>query len=1098
VAALETATILFSDVAASTELRTALGDDRADEVRRQHDAVIRAVLAQRDGHEVKHTGDGLMVAFSSAANAVSAAIEMQRGVARLAAELGTPLSIRIGLSAGDVERDGNDLFGLPVVQAARLCAEARPGQILVSDIARALAGSRGNIEFSSLGPRELKGLDTPLVVHEVPWAESAPAIVFPNAFVTTRPTALIGRDVELARVRETWARVAAGERRVVLLGGEPGVGKTRLITEVARSVYDDGGVVVLGRCDDAVPAPLRPVIEIVRHVLEHASEDVLGNLPESSRRILSGLARGEIEHGDGDPLARVHALHEAVDELLVALARTAPTLVVIDDLHWADPATVLLLRHIAGSMSASRSMVVGTYRDTDLDRTHAFAAALADLRRLATTERISLSGLDRAATTDLVAAWAGSAAPEAFVAAVFAETEGNPFFVEEVLRHLAESGAIRRGSDGEWRAERSLDQLGIPEGIRETVGRRLARLGEQANVLLSVAAVAGREFDADVVVRASGISETHTIEALQRAVRSGLVIEGDRFGAFMFAHALVRATLLDEMVTLRRVRLHQAIAESIEALRDGSLTEHVDALAYHYGEAAVAGCWEQAIYYHRLAADRAEAIGDPNGLESHLKAALEIQDAFGDPSASDEYELVHRLAWAMSNSLDPAAAHHYVDRAMRIAMDLGDTVLMARAITPLGNLFEYAGANAELVTRAESIRNMLPPGDSAARAIVGGLLASVRSVSLVTRDDWETNQRDADAAYAMAERTGSDGARGFTSIAVHNTLWGRWQPERSLAAARRIFELTRDPDDPVPRFEIGAAAGLVEFRWVASGQLRQMSSHLQLADRAAYERTLDIGESSASARLFRWVAGYLSLTRGTLALADGRLDETRAATERALELAPTVPNVMLGYHAQRWARRLETDTVDSELLEKIAPTVPFPHIEGLCALVRAERGHHDTAARILDDFAARPGSGVPWNSGQSATLRVLAETCAHIGHADLAAAIHPIVNLYEGQLFAAFNCVFTDGAADRALGQLAFALGNYDNAIERFHAAIGLETKFAAPALEARSRYWLARALLARNGNLDPQRARDELDRAAAIADERGLTGISRLIESIA
>lgn len=235
-----------------------------------------------------------------------------------------------------------------------------------------------------------------------------------------------------------------------------------------------------------------------------------------------------------------------------------------------------------------------------------------------------------------------------------------------------------------------------------------------------------------------------------------------------------------------------------------------------------------------------------------------------------------------------------------------------------------------------------------------------------------------------------------------------------------------------------------------------------------------------------------------MALAEGRIDDVRAATARAIELAPTVTNVVLGYHAQRWARRLETDTIDVGVLEPIAATVQFPHMQGLCALVHAERGDHDTAARMLDDFAARPGSGVPWNSGQSATLRAVAETCAHVGHAHLAAAIEPIVALYEGQLFAAFNCIFTDGAADRALGQLALVRGDHDTAIRRIESAIALEAKFGAPALEARSRYWLARALLARGAEADAQRAHDELERAAAIADERGLGGIRRLVASCA
>jgi class 3 adenylate cyclase len=230
----ETATVLFTDLVGSTALRQAVGDDAADELRHSHDRVLRDAVGAHGGHEVKATGDGLMVVFDSAVEAVAAAEAMQRGIDRLSRRAPAPIAIRVGLSAGDVVWEGYDCFGTPVVEARRLCDHANSGQILLGDVVRLLAGTRGGHEFRPVGALELKGLATPLAAAEVVWhvAEHAPPLPGPLAGPET--IGFVGRVDELERLWTAWKHARGGEKRLVFVSGEPGVGKTRLAAELAR------------------------------------------------------------------------------------------------------------------------------------------------------------------------------------------------------------------------------------------------------------------------------------------------------------------------------------------------------------------------------------------------------------------------------------------------------------------------------------------------------------------------------------------------------------------------------------------------------------------------------------------------------------------------------------------------------------------------------------------------------------------------------------------------------------------------------------------------------------------------------------------------
>ncbi|HEY5173635.1 MAG TPA: adenylate/guanylate cyclase domain-containing protein, partial [Acidimicrobiia bacterium] len=395
--------ILFTDLVGSTELASGIGDAAADELRREHFASLREALAATGGTEVKTIGDALMVSYPGAADALAGAVAMQRAVERHNRRLeGQRLEMRVGISVGDATLEDDDWFGTPVVEASRLCAAATGDQILVSDLVRALAGSRTEFDVISLGSRELKGLPAPLMVCEVEWRAPVDSTSVPlPPFVDTSPAfPFAGRNEVYETVLAAWKETVEGARQAVLVSGEPGIGKTRLVSELVRYAHQHGTTVLWGRCDEELSVPFEPFAEALRHYVACVPADrvkaeigSLGGeltrmLPDLSARV-SGLALPV----QTDPETERHRLFEAVCDFFAAMSHTDPVILVLDDIHWADKPSLLMLRHILRSGSPMRLFVLATYRDTDLDRTHPLADVLADLRRQAGVDRVDLGGL---------------------------------------------------------------------------------------------------------------------------------------------------------------------------------------------------------------------------------------------------------------------------------------------------------------------------------------------------------------------------------------------------------------------------------------------------------------------------------------------------------------------------------------------------------------------------------------------------------------------------------------------------------------------------------------------------------------------------------
>lgn len=421
-----------------------------------------------------------------------------------------------------------------------------------------------------------------------------------------------GREEEINLLRSSWERTAHGQQQIAVVTGEPGVGKTRLVVEFARSVARQGTVLV-GRCDREALVAYAPWVAILQWMIRttpaqalrqhlagiEAGSELAQIVPEITTRIHIGSP------GSATPDGRRYRLFEAVSQLLAAASQDAPILLVIDDLHWADHGSLLLLRHIIRSTRQAAICIVITHRNDVPEWSSAFRDLVESLRREHSPTRLALRRLSEDDVRHMIEEWIGRDSPLSLTRLVARHTEGNPLFVVEMLKHLDETGALTLRQ--EWHGPVTLADVGLPEGIRQLIGRRMERLALTTRRLLTIAAVMGREFRLSDIEALVDVHEDAVLDAMDEALTASIVTEeAGAPGNFSFTHTLIREALYTSITAARRVRLHHRIAGAIEQ-QSSPFESRVAELAYHFGRAAVYKSADKAVEYATRAGDHAAA-----------------------------------------------------------------------------------------------------------------------------------------------------------------------------------------------------------------------------------------------------------------------------------------------------------------------------------------------------------------------------------------------------------------------------------------------------------------------------------------------------------
>lgn len=678
-------TFLIADLRGYTRFTLEQGDEAAARLAANFATLARQVVEARGGQVIELRGDEALAVFSSTRQALWAAVELEEAVANVRQTDSTFPPVGIGLDAGEAIPVEAGYRGAALNLAARLCSLAGPGEVLASETVIHLARRVNKLMYIERGSVHLKGFADPVRVVQVraehpgaegeaPRSSTAPSIISEGhslrepeplpigGFLGALPDSpLVAREQELEQVLRILDVVDAGNGRLVLLAGEPGVGKTRLAQEATLAARNHHWHLATGRCYEAQQkVAYYPFLEALPHALQAASSslqtEVSRRWPDLTRLLPDrrvGIIEPPPEMRGYDDQQR---LFWAVTGFVQELAREAPVMLALDDLQWADEASLALLQHLTRHTRGARVLLLGAYRDVEVNRQHPLEAGLRTLGREHLVERIAVRRMPVEGTAALIAATLDQAASRDLAEAIHQRTEGNPFFTQEVLRVLADRRDVYRAG-GHWE-RRTVADIAVPESIRSVIGERVARLSLTTQEVLSEASVLGQQFTFEDLQGVGGRDEAVLEVAVEEATEAGILRETDRAG-YAFQHVLVQQALAAETPVRRRQRLHRAAGEAIE--REARHERRAAELVWHFLEGNLP---ERALPYALRAGDQAEAVYAHGEAEHHyrlaLELALEVGDSEGEARAREQLgQVLSRLARydEALEMLEAAAAH---------------------------------------------------------------------------------------------------------------------------------------------------------------------------------------------------------------------------------------------------------------------------------------------------------------------------------------------------------------------------------------------------------------------------------------------------------
>ena len=866
---------------------------------------------------------------------------------------------------------------------------------------------------------------------------------------------LVGRAREHAELEEWWAR--RRPRPLMVLSGEAGVGKTTLALSFAGERAAAGATVFVGRCDEMSGVPYQPFAEILNRLLSAPqSMSRLSQLPPLPVELVRLLPR--LSHVPTAPAGLAGAdegsargyLFQSVSAMLNVAATDGPVLVVLEDLHWADKPSLLLLKHVLRSLDERPLFLLGTYRDTDLARTHPLSAVLGDLRRDHLVIKATLRGLSASEVSRLIGLSTGIEPAPSFADAVCDQTLGNPFFVNGLIEHLGRTGLLET-RNGRLSATVDLRQATVPESVAEVVGRRLSRLSEAANDVLRAASVIGEAFRLDVLEAVAELPAESVLELVESAIAGGLVVE-DAAGTFRFSHTLVRRVLYEELSTVRRIRLHWRIGEALESWLDGGAPEGARLLemAFHFLEGAGAGDVGRAVEYAIQAGQQATVLLAYEQAADLFERALHTIEL--DPSRPSErrLELLVALARAQASSGDARAKATLLEAAS-LAEAQGASDTLAHVALEFGrgsDIHEMTGGvDADLVGLLE--RALAVPDHQAGLRVQ--LLSRLASELYYAKDSEAERRALIDEALALAAQIDDPAMTAAVLVDEHEALWTPENLDRRLDIITRARILAADSN----RTQLAlTASGLRLYALLERGDLLGFDGELEY-----YERTAERIRQPL-------YLGYASLFRGTRALVVADHEAATRHANAAIEVSERLEAVggeagsaaqLLGLNAMGQLFTVQEQRGETEGLGDMAAQL-LRDSPGLPALARgglvyplAKYGSAAAAQAALNQLVEEDLDEVPRDGTWLALLAFLSQSCAALGDARTARRLYPLLRAFAGRYVAVPPPSGFLGPVDLYLGELATTCGDREAAAGHFGRARQLATDIGAVYYQVRA-----------------------------------------------
>ncbi len=1055
-------------------------------------AVFKSQIDANQGRVIDMAGDSVLAVFETATGAVDAALTIQQGLALLSAAVqGERMHFRIGVHLGDViEKHDGTVYGDGVNVAARLQALAEPGGIVVSDAIRGVVSGRVNASFSDKGRQALKNIARPIHAYAIHFGDAAPAPVAadeaaahdphkaesapappspaePAPRAAQQPEALfVGRKAELAQLSTALQAARKGFGRVVLLAGPGGMGKTSLAQQLALQAERDGTSVLWGRClEEAGAPPYWPWRQLIRSHLRSGGQSDPAQLFGSGLQDIAGIVpevaeRFNVQADRATPGESTHSrfrLFDAVVGFWRRASRRAPLLLIFEDLHWADATSLRLFSFLANELDDSPVLVLSTYRDTELSRQHPLFETLADLARSSTCQRIELKGLSVNETEEFTAAASHGTASARLIDALYARTEGHPLFLEETLRYMIDARAPRAfdasGDDAQLLTR-------IPTGVREVIGKRLNRLSLPAVRYLSIAACIGRSFDLQLLTQLEADkSEDELLAALEEALAQHLIEPVPDSHDFRFGHALIRETLYDEMLGVRRARLHLRIGEMLEQRHGRDEAGVWSQLAYHFSEAGPGAAAGKALDYAKRAGGQAGRLLAFEESTRLYGVALQLLQRHFAGDLPQRVEVLLALGEAQMWHGAAEAASDWFRQAAEVARQCGLMAPFSRAAIGFSYSSTQASQSGEAAVAMLLEAIALHQGDDEVRVELIARLCVAYVYCDRAEEAIEAHRR----AVALARDIGDMRSLYVALAAIATAIYWPEMLRDRLAAATEAWDIAEQLDlrERVSQLLAWYLCDLIHVGDVARlAQVREQGLQLAAQQRAPY---------------------WLSACRHfevLVAINEGRFDDAeRWATLAFREGRGVAEDKAIGaYGMQMFCLRREQGRLREALpmLQQFVQDTPKAQTwkPGL-ALLYAELDMREPCQAEYDGMPWQRISGVPSDAGHMTETILLGEVCIYLGDVDRAALFYDMLRSRSGMNLLGDSSGPCMGSADRLLGSLAMVMEQWDVAQRHFEAALAMDAATGWQTWLTHSRYRFAQMLQrrAKAGDLDKARA---------------------------